>query len=583
MKKTKLTRSLMAAVSIVALSAVMYGCVHNGGDDPEPMVEPMPEPMPEPDPGPTDLEETQAAALAAANAAMASATSADTAADGAEAATANIAAVQTNGTAAALADEARMYADAAMEAADDAKAASDDAAAATTGDAGEAAWRMAENAKDAAAAAAMTAGEKAEAAEAAAMMEVMVDGSTKSIGETSITIDGKTVTSGTAPNVVETGKTGDISAMSDAVAAVAAVAAVPDDATTIDIDETMAAVVAKPAIASRPIDVGVRYDSPDDSARVRLVTHYIGSGTVAGVYFGDGETAIAVPAADHAAYDHDNTDTDASPAVRILKASGMFYEATTAIDATGTVPATVGTGDDETANKGTPLYYYDVVTRNGDGAVTARTRTWLLRTGTLTAADGTVTHNYTPYTATNVATTLKNFPMAMAFEHLHYGVWNSLDENGSMIADLGTGFVAATADGSGMTGADMPNAGTATYNGQWVASVRGSGGGAVTAQDGNSTMTANFDKDTIKVELMSLATLEGKLSGDMFSGTKVTGVMSDKGDLAVSEDGSEFSGSFSGGFFGAKAAEAGGVFDYTSKDMAAGEFRGAFGGAKEEN
>ena len=46
MKKTKLTRSLLAAVSVVALSAVMYGCVHNGGDDPaEPMVEPMPDPM----------------------------------------------------------------------------------------------------------------------------------------------------------------------------------------------------------------------------------------------------------------------------------------------------------------------------------------------------------------------------------------------------------------------------------------------------------------------------------------------------------------------------------------------------------
>ena len=32
MKKTKLTRSLMAACSIVALSAVMYGCVHSGDD-----------------------------------------------------------------------------------------------------------------------------------------------------------------------------------------------------------------------------------------------------------------------------------------------------------------------------------------------------------------------------------------------------------------------------------------------------------------------------------------------------------------------------------------------------------------------
>ena len=33
MKKTKLTRSLLAACSIVALSAVMYGCVHGGGGD----------------------------------------------------------------------------------------------------------------------------------------------------------------------------------------------------------------------------------------------------------------------------------------------------------------------------------------------------------------------------------------------------------------------------------------------------------------------------------------------------------------------------------------------------------------------
>ena len=39
MKKTKLTRSLLAACSIVALSAVMYGCVHSGDD---PVAEPPP-------------------------------------------------------------------------------------------------------------------------------------------------------------------------------------------------------------------------------------------------------------------------------------------------------------------------------------------------------------------------------------------------------------------------------------------------------------------------------------------------------------------------------------------------------------
>ena len=73
MKKTKLTRSLLAACSIVALSAVMYGCVHNGGDDaPATDMSGTPDPVPEPiEPaGPTDLDETQAEAAAAATAAM---------------------------------------------------------------------------------------------------------------------------------------------------------------------------------------------------------------------------------------------------------------------------------------------------------------------------------------------------------------------------------------------------------------------------------------------------------------------------------------------------------------------------------
>ncbi len=46
MKKTKLTRSLLAACSVVALTAVMYGCVHDGSDpapaDPPDAMEPAP-------------------------------------------------------------------------------------------------------------------------------------------------------------------------------------------------------------------------------------------------------------------------------------------------------------------------------------------------------------------------------------------------------------------------------------------------------------------------------------------------------------------------------------------------------------
>ena len=119
MKKTKLTRSLMAACSIVALSAVMYGCAHSGGDDApdEPVVD-----MPD-----TSLMDAQ-------DAAMDAATAADTAADTAEAAVAaQMDNQQANSGAYALANEAARTARAAANAAQDA---SDDAAA--TMDTGEA-------------------------------------------------------------------------------------------------------------------------------------------------------------------------------------------------------------------------------------------------------------------------------------------------------------------------------------------------------------------------------------------------------------------------------------------------------------
>ena len=59
MKKTKLTRSLLAACSIVALSAVMYGCVHSS-DDPAPAQPVAPEP--EPDPAIAQLDAVKMAA-----------------------------------------------------------------------------------------------------------------------------------------------------------------------------------------------------------------------------------------------------------------------------------------------------------------------------------------------------------------------------------------------------------------------------------------------------------------------------------------------------------------------------------------
>ncbi len=143
------------------------------------------------------------------------------------------------------------------------------------------------------------------------------------------------------------------------------------------------------------------------------------------------------------------------------------------------------------------------------------------------------------------------------------------------MAGLGIGFVQSIGDGT--TGTDMPTTGSAEYNGNWVATVQSSGatGGTTSLDHGAATLTANFDKATIEADLDGLATLEGAISDSGFSGT-------DASDIAHSSlaSGGSFEGSFSGDFYGSKAAEAGGIFDFASDGS--GAFRGAFGGAKED-
>lgn len=95
---------------------------------------------------------------------------------------------------------------------------------------------------------------------------------------------------------------------------------------------------------------------------------------------------------------------------------------------------------------------------------------------------------------------------------------------------------------------------------------------------GKAELEANFEKDEINVDLKELAKLTGTISTNKFSGTKVETIytaedLGDKGD---------FKGSFRGRFYGPKAVEAGGVFDFTSDDLEAGEFRGSFGGRKDK-
>ena len=170
---------------------------------------------------------------------------------------------------------------------------------------------------------------------------------------------------------------------------------------------------------------------------------------------------------------------------------------------------------------------------------------------------------------------------ATGFKHLHYGLWNGISGTDSnSVADLGIGFVAAYGE-AGMT-QDMPNFGGATYNGNWVGNVQAEdpeGDGVITRQSGTSALTADFVKNEVDVMLSGLAGLEGTIDGNTFGGAGKPNLPGDNlvGDLANADD---FMGSFSGAFFGPKAAEAGGVFDYESEDNKNGAFRGSFGGTR---
>ena len=170
-------------------------------------------------------------------------------------------------------------------------------------------------------------------------------------------------------------------------------------------------------------------------------------------------------------------------------------------------------------------------------------------------------------------------PGPVAYKHLHFGVWAGLGAANAAgaqdIAGMGIGFVQSIGDG--MTGADMPNADSATYTGNWVAVVvQGAGDDSGALEHGAAMLTADFGKSTLTAGLTGLATLTGAIDGSSFAGTTATAAANNSYGLTPGS----FDGSFSGGFYGAKAAEAGGVFDFSSDNS--GAFRGAFGGAQDD-
>jgi hypothetical protein len=329
--------------------------------------------------------------------------------------------------------------------------------------------------------------------------------------------------------------------------------------------------------------IAFTYDSGDDSARVTLVHSYLGSAKQMQFVrngettpFDDASGARNLPAPDNTEYPATDgkigmhpetgvpsTDDDAKrvaptpagtfvSAVDTTETAELYYVPAVLVDDAGTtdvdesIDYTVGDADDGIDQ--TKIF----LARNVDGGDTT-------------------------YVVVGVVeVTVDN---ATGFKHLHYGLWNGISGNGvNTVADLGIGFVAQYGE-AGMT-QDMPNFGSATYNGNWVANVQAEdpqGDGAITRRNGNSTLTADFAMGEVDVTLTGLASLEGTIDGSTFSGEDIELEDTLPGGLANADD---FTGSFRGAFFGAQAAEAGGVFDYASKDNKNGAFTGSFGGAR---
>ncbi|MCY4497333.1 MAG: transferrin-binding protein-like solute binding protein [Rhodospirillaceae bacterium] len=549
---------------------------------------------------PTDLETTQAAAMAAADAAKAASDAATAAATGATSATANLATLQTGEMAGMHATAASDAADTAMAEYMKAKAASEAAAAATMASAAGAAKADAEAAQAAAQDAAKVAADKAKMAMDAAKMELMIDGKVKSVGESMLNAgDGMLTTINDDKSKTITGRLDDMDPMETAMATEAV--AGKQDNPNIGTDKAMTPMVAA---EERSVTVGRTLDSSDDAARLMLMTHYAGSKTV-GVYSVVTEDGTVLE--DHwtstkagqvvIVVGTPNTDPPVPTKYAALRPIGEYYPVTVATDGTAGV---LGTTEDTDAKTSKPtdsvakgaepktVYTFEAADETRYVVLNSSTTSAGTTTNTYRRVDtmiplqgvGSITDGDDTQLGVKHVNVVAKLPEAMAYDHIHFGVWADLsdaEKDGSQtIDDLGIGFVQSV--GAGMTGADMPNAGKATYSGNWAAAVQQRNAGTISLENGAATLTANLDKSTLEADLNGLATLSGAIDGSSFSGTKAT----DVDGMHGLNSGGTFSGTFSGGFYGPAAAEAGGIFDFSSKDMADGAFRGAFGGAKDE-
>ena len=604
MPRKKMMTVFGAAVLAIGLTAC-------GGSSTTPPA-PEPEPMP-PAPSPLELElgEAQAAAATAAAAAKMAADAAEEAAMAAEMAAANLATSQTNEMARAEAMKARMHADAAMAEYMKAMGASEQAAAATsvTG-AVRALVGIAERSQDAAETANEMAGMYSEMAIESAMGELKIADTVKSVGDSTVDATAaastKTVGEGAAAKKVVTGL----------LAKVTTTGAATDGRTPVH-----AALITSPATkyksprvnaAARSLAIGKRLDTSDDAARLLLFTHYAGTKTVKTYVTAGTDTLTIATSGDGTKSVGGALATGTTPALTTaptLTSEGSYYLAeggaggATAFEplsptvATPPVQQGDGVGEDTkpktvysfTDGAGDTKYVVETISATPDAADTTTTVTY----GEVTVkipvnvdgigASGDITDHTDVGAGDEMVAVTAQLPSAIAYDHVHFGAWAALGAAKASGAHdpsaLGIGFVQSIGE-HGMTGADMPNNGSATYTGNWAATIQAAddaGKGDVALSSGAASLTANFTDNKVTAGLAGLAALTGTITGSTFSGTSAA-VVATHQELTPT---ATFTGSFNGGFYGPAADEAAGIFDFASTGNKAGAFRGAFGGQRD--
>ena len=511
----------------------------------------------------SDLETARGAAMAAYTAAK---TSDGEAAKSVE----NLATIQTGASSEDLAAMAAKYAEAAKVASD---------AAATEDD-----LRNAQDLQKKAEDAAVNAADYATKAETAAMAELMIDGTVKSVGDTTVNAaaDASTVGSGTGANskVEVTGLIAGVGPITPGVQTIGRAA----------VDETNNPMTEyKSPVANadmRQLTIGKTVDSDDDAARLRIVTKFASTQSVKVFTRVDNMPTEDLTAMKPGVITLTPAGDDQVPVDRPLTSLGLYYQAGAALMLETMNPDGQGVAMGATiATATTPVEVYSYKDADGDTdyavlhgfeTVAAET-TYSYATADIFVAhnpDGAVVMDGMPQ-MTQVTALL---PVARDYSHIHFGVWASLGDASSTgsqnLADLGIGFVQNIGDG--LT-ADMPNNGMGTYAGNWVASVQGShptGEGNISEMSGAASLEANFRKGEVDGKLSDLASFKADIEDASFAtdAVKVTA-----GDLDADD---KWTGGLSGAFYGDEAIEAGGVFNFATKDNKGGAFIGAFGTAR---